>query len=138
VKLVPEFDPMSFNTAALQLRGYRQQILASNLTNADTPGYQARDVAFDAALKEQMQGVQYQSRLAMTGSNGRHLGVANTGMDGPALLYRTAMQPSIDGNTVDPDVERANFAENTLGFEVAAALLGATVRSRQMALTGQP
>ena len=74
----------------------------------------------------------------MTGSNGRHLGVANTGMDGPALMYRTAMQPSIDGNTVDPDVERANFAENTLGFEVAAALLGATVRSRQMALTGQP
>ncbi len=138
MNIVPQFDPMNFNAAALQLRSHRQQILASNLTNADTPGYQARDVAFDTALREQMQGVQYQPRLALNGSHGRHLNTSNTGLDGPQLLYRTALQPSIDGNTVDPDVERAHFAENTTGFELAAALLGQTMRSRQMALTGQP
>ncbi len=129
---------MGFNVAALQLRSYRQQILASNLANADTPGYQARDVAFDATLREQMQGLQYQPRLALRGSDLHHLGTGRSALDGPALLYRAALQTSIDGNTVDPDVERAHFAENTLGFEAAAALLGSTVRSRQMALTGQP
>lgn len=141
MNIVPQFDPMGFNAAALQLRSHRQEILASNLTNADTPGYQARDVAFDVALREQMQGVSYQGRLSLAVSHGRHLGGAGrgaSGMDGPALLYRTALQPSADGNTVDPDVERAHFAENTMGFELATALLGQTVRSRQMAITGQP
>jgi len=138
VNIVPQFDPMSFNAAALQLRSHRQQILASNLANADTPGYQARDVAFDTSLREQMQGVQYQPRLALRGSDARHLNTINSGLDGPPLLYRTALQPSIDGNTVDPDVERAHFAENTTGFEFATALLGQAVRQRQMALTGQP
>ena len=74
-------------------------------------------------------------------SHGQHRGNAvagSSGLDGPALLYRSALQPSVDGNTVDPDVERAHFAENTTGFEFATALLGQAVRSRQMALTGQP
>jgi flagellar basal-body rod protein FlgB len=127
---------MGFNVAALQLRSQRQEILASNLANADTPGYQARDVAFDVALREQMQGLSSQGRLPLALSHGQHLGSAGT--DGPALQYRSALQPSVDGNTVDPDVERAHFAENTMGFELAAALLGQTVKSRQMAITGQP
>lgn len=141
MNIVPQFDPLGFNAAALRMRSHRQEILASNLANADTPGYQARDVAFDVALREQMQGVAYQRRLSLMVSHGQHRGnavVGSSGMDGPALLYRSAMQPSVDGNTVDPDVERAHFAENTVGFELAAALLGQTVKSRQMAITGQP
>ena len=141
VNLVPQYDSIDFNAAALRLRSHRQEILASNLANADTPGYQARDVAFDVALREQMQGVSYQGRLPLAVSHGQHRGSAmagSSGMDGPALLYRSALQPSVDGNTVDPDVERAHFAENTVGFELAAALLGRAVKSRQMAITGQP
>lgn len=134
---VPQYDPLAFNAAALKLRSHRQQVLASNLANADTPGYQARDVAFDSVLRAQMQGLAAQAGLPMVASDPRHL-VAPGATDMPPLLYRTALQPAIDGNTVDPDVERAHFAENTMGFELAAALLGQTVRSRQMALTGQP
>lgn len=136
-KTVPQFDPLAFNAAALQLRSHRQQVLASNLANADTPGYQARDLAFDAELRARMQGLTTQAGLPMVASDPRHLAAPGAG-EAPAVQYRTALQPSIDGNTVDPDVERAHFAENTMGFELAAALLGQTVRSRQMALTGQP
>ncbi len=136
---VPPFDPLSFHAAALTLRSHRQGVLASNLANADTPGYQARDLNFADALGQVMQGgpVRNEGRMVMVGSDVRHLGPVG-GTDAPALLYRTALQPSIDGNTVDPDVERAHFAENTMGFELATALLSQTVKSRQMAITGQP
>ena len=137
VNTTPLHDPLAFQAAALQLRSHRQAVLASNLANADTPGYQARDIRFADALQARMQGGD-PTRLSLAATNGRHL-AAPEASDGPAaLLYRSALQPSVDGNTVDPDVERAHFAENTAGFELATALLGRTVRSRQMALTGQP
>ncbi len=134
---VPDFDPMQFQAQALKMRSFRQQVIASNLANADTPGYRARDIAFDAELKAQMQGTQPANQLPLAVSDSRHLGAAGA-PSAPELLYRTSMQPSVDDNTVDPDIERAHYAENTIGFEMATALLSATVRSRQMALTGQP
>lgn len=134
---VPDFDPMQFQAQALKLRSFRQQVIASNLANADTPGYRARDIGFDAELKAHMQGSNPAGQLALAVSDGRHL-AATGALPSPELLYRTSMQPSVDDNTVDPDIERAHYAENTIGFEMATALLSATVRSRQMALTGQP
>jgi flagellar basal-body rod protein FlgB len=138
VNLVPRYDSIDFNAAALRLRSQRQEVLASNLANADTPAYQARDIDFSRALQEHMQGVTQQGRLQLALSHGQHLDRADAGRGGPSLLYRSALQPSVDGNTVDPDVERAHFAENTVGFELATALLGRAVKSRQMAITGQP
>lgn len=134
---VPRFDPMQFQVEALKLRSLRQQVIASNLVNADTPGYRARDIPFEAELNARMQGGEGPGGLPLAVSNERHLGAA-AGTQAPALLYRSAVQPSVDDNTVDPDIERAHFAENTVGFEMATALLSAAVRSRQMALTGQP
>lgn len=134
---VPVFDPMQFQAQALKLRSFRQQVIASNLANSDTPGYRARDIGFDAELRAQMQGSHPAGQLPLAVSDDRHLGALGVSSS-PELLYRTSMQPSVDDNTVDPDVERAHYAENTMGFEMATALLSATVRSRQMALTGQP
>lgn len=134
---VPSFDPLQFQVEALKLRSVRQQVIASNLVNADTPGYQARDIRFETELTARMQGGQADSVLSMTVSHEQHLGAVH-GQQPLDVLYRTAIQPSVDNNTVDPDIERAHFAENTIGFEMATALLSATVRSRQMALTGQP
>ena len=141
MNLVPRYDSIDFNAAALRLRSHRQEVLASNLANADTPAYQARDVDFSLALREHMQGVTHQGRLQLAVSHGQHLASGADGRGGvgsPNLQYRSALQPSVDGNTVDPDVERAHFAENTVGFELATALLGRAVKSRQMAITGQP
>jgi len=138
VKASVPFDPLAFNAAALMMRSHRQQVLASNLANADTPGYQARDIDFESALRDQVAGTHSQGALALAATDTRHITAGGAQGDAPALLYRTVMQPAIDGNTVDPDVERAHFAENTTGFETAAALLGATIKSRQMAINGQP
>ena len=134
---VPDFDPMQFQAQALKLRSFRQQVIASNLANSDTPGYRARDIGFDAELRAQMQGTNTANQLPLAMSDSRHLGAMGASPS-PELLYRSSMQPSVDDNTVDPDIERAHYAENTIGFEMATALLSATVRSRQMALTGQP
>lgn len=137
MNVVPEFDPLTFSEAALKLRSYRQQILSSNLTNADTPGYKARDVAFSQVLTEQLQGTHYQSTLRMSTTNGNHLGASSASADAPPLLYRTSLQDSLDGNTVDPDEERSRFAENTLHIEAALTFLTSTLKSRMSAITGQ-
>jgi flagellar basal-body rod protein FlgB len=137
VNVVPEFDPLTFSEAALKLRSYRQQILSSNLTNADTPGYKARDVAFSQVLDEQLQGTHYQSSLRMKTTDSRHLGASAASGDTPPLLYRTSLQSSLDGNTVDPDEERSRFAENTLHIEAALNFLGSTIKTRISAITGQ-
>lgn len=133
---VPEFDPLTFSEAALKLRSYRQQILSSNLTNADTPGYKARDVNFSQVLNEQLQGTSYQSTLRMTTTNEGHVG-RSASAETPPLLYRTSLQSSLDGNTVDPDEERSRFAENTLHIEAALTFLNSTIKSRISAITGQ-
>ena len=94
-----------FSQDALTLRGYRQQVLASNIANADTPGYQARDIDFRAALERAAS-----ARAVGSGSAPAALPVRAEDATpfGAELLYRTAVQPSIDNNTVDIDVERAH------------------------------
>lgn len=135
---VPVHDSLRLHATALQLRSQRQQVLASNLANADTPGYLARDMDFDSALRARLAGVPESTRLPLATTHAGHaVSPRDGGLEAPVLLYRTALQPAIDGNTVDADVERAHFAENTTRFEAAAALLQSTVRSRQMALSGQ-
>ena len=75
MNLVPEFDPLFFSEAALRMRAYRQQILASNMANVDTPGYKARDVLFSQALREQLEG-----RLIRMHFRSQHLTKGITGL----------------------------------------------------------
>ena len=134
---IPSFDPLAFQAQALRLRSERHSLLASNLANADTPGYLARDIDFAERLREQVSGAAGVGMLPLRLTNPAHLD-RKTPTDEAGVLFRTVLQPAADGNTVDPDVERAHFAENAIGFEAATALLSSTLRSRQMALTGQP
>ena len=102
--------------AALGLRAYRQQLIASNIANADTPGYKAVDIDFQEALN-----------LALSGSGTKPLSLAATapghipGQGFSAspypLKYHTPSQASADGNTVEMDVERAKFSENAIMYE---------------------
>lgn len=100
------------HAGALDFRAKRQQVLASNLANADTPGYKAVDLAFP----QQMQRAQ-QATLPMAGTHVGHMsgGAAGTG----GLVYRVPTKQSIDGNTVDAQEEMAKFADNALRFEAA-------------------
>lgn len=103
-----------FMQDALNLRAYRQQLLASNIANADTPNYKAQDIDFAKEL-QRAQGMQA-GRLAMNATAPGHL-QATGGAYGTQPLYRNPMQPSIDGNTVEMDVERAQFTDNAIHYQ---------------------
>ncbi len=125
-------DTMEFQAQALKLRSYRQQLLASNVANSDTPNYKAVDFDFAAALRNASSGAQ---PLATTAPG--HLPVAGTAPAGAKLQFRGASQPSIDGNTVDMDVERAQFVDNSVRYEAAVRFLNAQIRDLNTALKGE-
>ena len=109
-------NEIAFVRSALDLRARRQEILAANIANSDTPNYKARDLDFSAALKTAMGTTGGALSLARTSS--RHLDGAGVGAGVSAQVkYRESTQPSLDGNTVDTDVERAHFAENALHYQ---------------------
>ncbi len=106
---------IAFVQTALNLRARRQEILAGNIANADTPNFKARDLDFSAALKNAMGAAGGTLKLSRT--NGAHIaGAASASLDGH-LKFRSSVQPSLDGNTVDPDIERAHFTENSLHYQ---------------------
>jgi flagellar basal-body rod protein FlgB len=128
-------DAMRFHQAALGLRAHRQQLLASNIANADTPNYKARDIDFKASLQGALGG--RGGRLDMVRTAPRHLPAAGAGPQGAALLYRGEAQSSVDGNTVNLDVERAAFAENAMQYEASLTFINQIMRNIQSALQSQ-
>lgn len=106
---------LAFVKNALNLRAERQAVLAANIANADTPNYKARDLDFSAALKSAMGASGGPLRLNRTAE--RHIDAAASALAGGHLKYRSSVQPSLDGNTVDMNVERAHFAENALHYQ---------------------
>lgn len=126
---------LAFTQTALGLRARRQEILAANLANSDTPNYKARDLDFAAALKMAM-GEAGGVNLARTSE--RHL-PGTTGaaaFDAKTLKYRSSLQPSLDGNSVDVDVERAHFAENAMHYQFLLTRMSSEVQKMRTALAG--
>lgn len=120
---------LQFQQQALNLREQRQQILSANIANADTPGYQARDIDFSSALRKAVERGETQRSFAMTVTSARHIpGQINRGPD-VDLLYRVPDQPALDGNTVDMDRERAQFMDNSLKYQSDLTLLGGQIKS---------
>jgi flagellar basal-body rod protein FlgB len=135
---VPQFDPLAFGEHAMKLRAYRHEILGSNLTNADTPGYKARDIDFSAALKHELLQQNHADTMPMTTTSNGHYQFNSSIQNRPTLLYRVPNQPSMDGNTVDPDVELSEFTKNALMTQASITFLTGTIKSRLSAITGQP
>ncbi|MFZ4535654.1 flagellar basal body rod protein FlgB [Propionivibrio sp.] len=128
-------NAFAFQQQALGLRTHRMQILAGNIANADTPNFKARDFDFSSALKEAVAG-RSAGNLAMATTTARHL----TGSldDGPAhLMYRTPSQGSVDGNTVDMDIERAQFSENAIQLEAGVRFITGKFKTLMTAIQGQ-
>ena len=129
--LEPLNELFKFHQNALNLRAFRQQLLASNIANADTPGYKARDIDFATALRDATAG----RSVSLRTSNDRHLG-STLREDPAAVLYRSVQQPSIDGNTVDLDVERNRFAENAMHYDANLTFLNSQLKLMLTALQG--
>ncbi len=130
-----------FHQNALALRAERQQVLASNIANADTPNYKARDFDFRAALQGAMgtAGADRPAPVPASASHPRHLPLPAAGStpSGQALLYRTPRQDSIDGNTVELDAERAQFADNALRYEASLSAVNGRIKSLLSVIQGQ-
>lgn len=163
-KLDAEF---AFGREALDVRAYRQELLSSNIANADTPGYKARDVDFASSLAGALKrtgapaaagaGVTASSgtaQLAMAQPAGVTGGMTMTSTEpghmtgkasliptgGPSqdygkLAYRNPTQPALDGNTVDLDAERVQFADNTLHYESGMNVMTQQIKQMLAAIT---
>lgn len=130
---------LGVHAQALKLRETRTELLARNLANADTPGYQARDLDFRAALAASS-GAAAPGTLKATQAG--HIGAAGDaglepGSTSAFLKYRTPLAPSLDGNTVDPQLEQAAFADNALRYQATLQFLSSKFRSLMTAITGQ-
>lgn len=142
---------LDFHAKALVLRAERQRILASNIANADTPGYVARDFNFretlgqitktsNSELAKTGLGVQLDTRGATTSA--RHMDIpaqgSNSTLSGTgALAYATQSQPSVDGNSVDLDRERASFVDNSVRYESTLRFINGYSRTILSAIQGQ-
>lgn len=122
----------AFVQTALNLRARRQEILAANIANADTPNYKARDLDFAAALRAAMGGAGGPLKLTRTAPG--HLEGTRGALADGVVKYRAAVQPSLDGNTVDLNIERAQFAENALHYQFLLERAGSQMRSLSRAL----
>jgi len=129
---------LRFNETSLNLRAQRQQLLASNIANADTPNFKARDIDFNKTLQSAMAQNDPARQPGLMKTAATHLpGTASENtINGEPLLYRTVQQGSVDGNTVDMDVERNQFADNAIRYEAGLTMISAQIKSLLAAIQG--
>jgi flagellar basal-body rod protein FlgB len=122
---------------ALKVQSRRMEVLAKNLANVDTPNYKAQDIDFKTALA---QAGSPGSTLALTTTTANQIGNnATTGdvENSAALKYRVPLAPSLDGNTVDAQLEQAAFADNTVRYQATLTFLSGSLKDLVTAITGQ-
>jgi len=112
------------------LRSKRNNILASNIANAATPHFKARDIDFEAALAKAMPS----GPITMTSSN--HITGGGNSLDG-TLGYRTPINPSLDGNTVELSVEQMEFSENVIRYQTSLTFLNRKISGLMSAIKGE-
>ena len=128
-------EAIRFHQTALSLRSARQELLASNIANADTPNYKARDIDFASALQNALSGTA--AKLPVATSSPMHLeGNSGSTLFGSPVMYRRPVQPSADGNTVDMDAERAQFADNALRYEASVKFVSDELKDMLSAIQG--
>ena len=117
-------------------RAQRAEVLANNIANADTPNYKARDMDFASVLAAESDK-QQSGRFSLERTNSRHIEAEGLAMADDTLKYRTPLQPSIDQNTVDAQIEQSNYTENAVGFQASVTLLNSKFKGLVSALRGE-
>lgn len=119
---------------ALRLRAMRAQVLAENLTNADTPNYKARDIDFSQVLASAAE--QMRDGNALRTTHAAHIDPTSIDAAAQNLAYRNPYQASLDGNTVDAEGEKSEFMRNAIQYQVSFKFLDGKIRSLMAALKG--
>ncbi|NOZ53417.1 MAG: flagellar basal body rod protein FlgB [Gammaproteobacteria bacterium] len=118
------------------LRAKRAELLANNIANVDTPNFKARDMDFKSALQQAQNGITSAAALRTTHSKHISSGIRVAGMH-LDTLYRNPMQPSVDGNTVDSQIEKAEFTSNAVQYQVSVKFLSGLIKSLKTAIKGE-
>jgi len=126
---------LNFHQSSLRVRAQRQELLAANIANADTPNYKARDIDFNQAMADALNG-NVTDNSALTNTNVQHLAGNTLENSLSQALYRKEVQSSADGNTVDMDVERNHFTDNALRYEASLTMLNAKIKGLMTAIQG--
>ena len=126
---------LDFQATALSLHAERAKVLASNIANADTPNYRAKDFDFNQALAAAT--AQSESASVPLRTHPAHLSGAGGTAPAPVLQYRQPLQAALDGNSVDLDTERAAFAENSVRYEATLRFLNGQIKTMLSAINGQ-
>jgi flagellar basal-body rod protein FlgB len=125
-------DALGIHERALYLRTRRAEVLAGNIANADTPGYKARDFDFHKMLQQERGQTE-----KMQVTNSRHI-QSGAGLVPDAMLdYRIPLQPSLDGNTVDSQLEHTAYAANALEYQASLKFISGNIKKLMTAITGQ-
>lgn len=133
--------PMNFERAfsihddAMIMRGKRASVLASNIANADTPNYKARDIDFQSMLKQANN--QQTDSLTMASTHRKHINLNSASHSSTSLKYRNPLHASLDGNTVDSHVEQSKFSQNALQYQTSFTFLNGSVKGIIKALKGE-
>lgn len=140
---------MELYSNSLQLRSLRQQVIASNMANVDTPGYVGRDFDFAKALKN-ANSQQKNATTTLRTSGSTALSTTDTGhlrlvshvnttpaQEHAKMAYNVQIQPSADGNSVDMDQQRANFTDNAIRYESTLRFITGHVKTMLSAIQGQ-
>jgi flagellar basal-body rod protein FlgB len=126
-----DFFALSTHEQALKFRALRNQVLSSNIANADTPNFKARDIRFGDVLTSARQDA-----IGLTRTATGHQSSSGFSRVDPQAMYRVPQQSSLDGNTVEMDVEQAAFAENAFKYRASLAFLDGQIRGLRYALKG--
>ncbi|AHI28006.1 flagellar basal body rod protein FlgB [Marinobacter similis] len=126
-------NALGVHAQALEARVKRAEVLANNLANADTPGYKARDVDFQAMMQKAQQSV---SGFEMAKTDDGHMDTSTDSASGD-LLYRTPHQPSLDGNTVDAQQEQTRFMRNAMDYQASFQFLSSKFSGLTKAIKGE-
>ena len=126
---------LQFDQEALNLRHQRQQVLANDIANADTPNFKAQDFDFASELSRAMDsGRPAEGGLSLSPTAAGHIAGGSGSAPVGDLLYRVPAQPSLDGNTVDMDVERTRFADNSVRYQAALTMLNGRIQGLKSAM----
>ena len=123
-------DHLRFHVSALQLRSRRNDILASNIANAATPNFKARDLNYEQQIR------QVDGSGPLKATNNKHFNVA---VKNPhqTLFYRQPINPSMDGNTVELSVEQLEFSENSVRYQTSLEFLNKRIAGLMSAIRGE-
>lgn len=127
---------LSLHQNVLKVRGQRQELISANIANADTPNYKARDLDFNSAMKNAMAGIASKSGFNTSKTSDKHLDGLPSRIGGDAM-FRPIIQGSVDGNTVDMDVERNQFADNAIRYEASIIMINGQIKKMLAAIQGQ-